>query len=140
MLLVVKDDKIIGFHADSQNIDRKMLSFYEDGSKLVWVPDNFKYDTPIVDVIDKQHGLPIPPITTERYHIMIGDPVPVIADPDFIKTNYQELRNISYEYFGEQLDAIIKGFKVLKSQNINIGKDMEDLIAKVDFVKSTYPK
>ena len=139
MLLIVKDNKIIGILGDLQNADKKVLNFFPEGSEIKYINDDFKYNPPVKTVVDTQNGLPIPPITQEREFIQIGDDMPIVAK-DFTKTYYKEIRNINYDYYGEQLGAIIKGFKVLKSNNINIGPDMEELINKIDEIKLKFPK
>ena len=53
---------------------------------------------------------------------------------------YTDKRAEQYSSMGDQLDQIIKTFKHLKTNGIDIGTDAEELISMSDAVKSEYPK
>ena len=54
--------------------------------------------------------------------------------------SYIEKRAEQYSSMGDQLDLIIKTFKHLKANGIDVGTDAEELISISDAVKSEYPK
>lgn len=53
---------------------------------------------------------------------------------------YKDKRRAEYDSWEDQIDVILKQFKSLKSQNIELIPECEELIQKRDLIKNKYKK
>jgi len=59
---------------------------------------------------------------------------------NMFELNYEEARRRSYFYWGDQMDAVVKGMIAIKESGIDIGEPMDDLIYELESIKTTFPK